>query len=92
MICAICGEAAVKPYRVACGAEHSKERARRKRNEKQQRWRAANLPYCREYMREWCGDNPEKRRQAWKRHYLKNREAINERRRERWKKSQLGPF
>ena len=81
MICAICGKAALKPYRVACGPEHSQERARLKRNAKQGRWRARNQTYCKEYMREWCGDNPEKRRQAWKKHYDANRESINDRRR-----------
>ena len=79
--CAICGKPAVRPYRVACGPEHSKERVRLKRNEKQRRWRLSNPAYQQEYMREWCGDNPEKRQQSWQKYYDANREQINAKRR-----------
>jgi len=81
MVCAICGGAAVRPYRVACGPEHSRERARLKRNAKQRRLYASNPAYRQEYMREWCGDNPEKRQQSWQKYYAANRSAINAKRR-----------
>lgn len=81
MTCAICGKPVVRPYRVACGREHSKELAKQKRNATQRRWRSRNLRWHREYMREWRADNPEKRQQSQKRYYDANRDAIVARRR-----------